>query len=317
MRWQTIKVQLIAQATLVWMVTPTTHCVASSRPNAAVFTLLACVHLMYWQTIKPQLIAQATLVWMVTLTTRCVVSPRPNANITSLGCVHLMRWQTVRVQLIAQVILVWIVTLMTYGVASSRPNAVAVSRFWHVALPCLLAGADCRLLSFTESYGEGLFATVSGLALEAGQGYRIVQLMSRNHSSLARWPMALMQSCWSGHKSLTIKVQLIGEATINLVVDCASNPCVDGNTDGVLGCKPNAKCSSLYTKGMRASNALADNQGTTDGTTNLMWMVAPTTCCAASPRPNAVTFTPRGCVCLMHWQTIEYDSLPYQPLCGW
>jgi len=52
-------------------------------------------------------------------------------------------------------------------------------------------------------------------------------------------------------------------------LECTSNPCVDGNTDDALGCKSEAKCSSLYTTGKCASNALADNQGTIVGTSNL------------------------------------------------
>ena len=91
MYWQTIKVHLIAQATLVWMVTPTTRCVASPRPNAVAFTPVGRVHLMYWQTVKLHSIVQAILVWMVTPTTHCVASPRPNAvAFTPVGCVHLM-----------------------------------------------------------------------------------------------------------------------------------------------------------------------------------------------------------------------------------
>jgi len=64
MCWQTIKVQLIAQVTLVWMVMPTTHCVASRRPNVVACTPLGCVHLMHWQTIRGQSIVQATHVWI-------------------------------------------------------------------------------------------------------------------------------------------------------------------------------------------------------------------------------------------------------------
>ena len=48
-----------------------------------------------------------------------------------------------------------------------------------------------------------------------------------------------------------------------------ATPCVDGDTVDALRCKPEAKCSNLYTTGMFASDALADNQGTTDCASNL------------------------------------------------
>jgi hypothetical protein len=83
-----------------------------------------------------------------------------------------------------------------------------------------------------------------------------------------------------GTQGQTIKEQLIALATLVWMVTtklCRKLP---------------GKCSSVYTTGMHASNALAYDQGTIHCASNPVWMMTPTTRCVASPRPNAVAFTP-------------------------
>ena len=75
---------------------------------------------------------------------------------------------------------------------------------------------------------------------------------------------------------------------------------MDGDTDDVLCCKFKAKCSSLYTTGMCASNVRTDNLGAANAQAILAWMVTSMMHCAASSRPNAIAFTSVGCVYLAH-----------------
>jgi len=84
---------------------------------------------------------------------------------------------------------------------------------------------------------------------------------------------------------------------------------VDGDIDDVLCCKLQAKCSSLYTTGMCAFNALADNQDTIDCTNDLYvdGTADDARCCKF--KVNAVAFTQLRCVYLMHWQTGKVQSI--------
>ena len=65
-----------------------------------------------------------------------------------------------------------------YFLRTIPPDSIQGKGMWRlvVYLQVPIAG----FFHSAESYGEGLFATVAGLALLAGEGYRVVQLDIEN-----------------------------------------------------------------------------------------------------------------------------------------
>ena len=78
---------------------------------------------------------------------------------------------------------------------------------YHSAISMPIAG----YFHSAESYGEGLFAAVSGLALEAGQGFRIVQLVIE-YMKVSAYDIDVVQVKVKLAKSLMYKFFFVGMA---------------------------------------------------------------------------------------------------------